>query len=256
IGTPITAAPYSIVWSSQSVLNGAHTITATATDGASHATTSVGISVNVSNTGVAQIRFVQSNYAVPQTTQSVVTVPFNAAQTAGDLNVVIVGWSDSTSVINSVTDSKGNAYVLAIGPTSINGVQSQAIYYAKNITSAVSGQNIVSVNFNQAVPYADVRILEYSGIDPANPIDVTAAASGNGVTSTAGPVTTTNPDDLIIGANYVTSTTISPAAGFTTRMITSPDGDIVEDRIVSTVGSYTASANLSSTGWWVMQFVS
>src|SRR6266436_6470207 len=34
--------------------------------------------------------YIQGNYAVPQTAQTTVTVPYKAAQTAGDLNVVIV----------------------------------------------------------------------------------------------------------------------------------------------------------------------
>ena len=44
------------------------------------------------------ISFVQVNSAVPQTPQSVVSVPFNSAQTEGNLNVVVVGWNDSWSV--------------------------------------------------------------------------------------------------------------------------------------------------------------
>ena len=39
------------------------------------------------------ITYVQSAYANPQTPQTTVNVPFTAAQTAGDLNVVVVGWT-------------------------------------------------------------------------------------------------------------------------------------------------------------------
>jgi hypothetical protein len=35
-------------------------------------------------------------------------------------------------------------------------------------------------------------------------------------------------------------------------MITSPDGDIAEDRIVTVTGSYQATASLSA-GPWIMQ---
>ena len=38
-----------------------------------------------------------------------VTVTYTAAQTAGDLNVVIVGWNDTTAQISSVTDTKGTS---------------------------------------------------------------------------------------------------------------------------------------------------
>src|SRR5881296_604333 len=63
------------------------------------------------------IGFVQVNFSAPQSTQAVVTVPYTAAQTVANLNVVVVGWSDSTAHVQSVGDSAGNAYVLAIGPT-------------------------------------------------------------------------------------------------------------------------------------------
>src|SRR6266566_5751845 len=65
----------------------------------------------------APINFIQGNYAVPQTPQATVTVAFSGVQTAGNLNVVVVGWSDSTASITSVTDSAGNSYTRAVGPT-------------------------------------------------------------------------------------------------------------------------------------------
>ncbi|HEV2500517.1 MAG TPA: choice-of-anchor D domain-containing protein, partial [Terriglobia bacterium] len=42
--------------------------------------------------------------------------------------------------------------------------------------------------------------------------------------------------------------------GFTQRLLTSPDGDIAEDEMTTTAGSYAATAPLSS-GAWVMQMV-
>jgi hypothetical protein len=43
--------------------------------------------------------------------------------------------------------------------------------------------------------------------------------------------------------------------GFTSRIITSPDGNIAEDKIVTTAGSNSATATLSSAGPGVMQIV-
>src|SRR4249920_70073 len=65
----------------------------------------------------ASIAFVQVNSAVPQTPSTTVAVPYTAAQTAGNLNVVVVGWNDTTAVVQSVVDSRGNIYVRAVGPT-------------------------------------------------------------------------------------------------------------------------------------------
>lgn len=57
--------------------------------------------------------FVQVNSAAPQAVESSVPVTFGSAQKAGDLNVILVGWNDTTSSVSSVTDSLGNTYTLA-----------------------------------------------------------------------------------------------------------------------------------------------
>ena len=138
----------------------------------------------------------------------------------GDLNVVVVGWNDSTATVSAVTDKSGNTYTLAVGPTVQTGVASQSIYYAKNIAAAAAGANVVTVTFSPAAAYPDIRILEYSGADPNIPVDVTAASSGSSATSSSGSVTTTNPTDLIFGANLVQTSTAGPGSDFTQRLLT------------------------------------
>ena len=121
--------------------------------------------------------FVQVNAAAPQTNQSTVTVRYNNAQTAGNTNILAIGWNNATSTITSVTDSAGNTYQLAV-PTARGTGISQAIYYATNIKAAPAATNTVTVTFNTATPYVDIRATEYSGLDPTNPFDVGTSASG------------------------------------------------------------------------------
>ena len=128
---------------------------------------------------------------------------YTAAQTSGNLNVVIVGWNDTTAVVNSVKDSKGNVYQLAVGPTLLTGNLSQSIYYNPNILAASAGANAVTVTFSKPATYADIRILEYSGISQTSPVDSFASAVGNSTTSSSGNLTTTSATDLLIGANIV-----------------------------------------------------
>jgi chitodextrinase len=201
------------------------------------------------------IAYVQGNFATPQANQTIVSVPYTAAQVAGDLNVAVVGWNDTLATISSVADSQGNAYTLAAGPTQVAGTLEQAIYYAKNITGAAANANIFTVSFNGAATSPDVRILEYSGLDYVGPVDVAASATGNSKTSTSASATTTNSNDLILGANIVVSTTTGAGSGFTNRMITTPDGDIVEDKTVTATGSYSTSAPLGASAPWIMQMV-
>ena len=203
----------------------------------------------------AAVTFVQGSYSDPQTPQTTVAVTYTKAQNAGDLNVVVVGWNDSTATVASVTDKSGTQYTLAVGPTVISGIASQSIYYLKNIAAAAAGANVVTVTFASPANFPDIRILEYSGVDPVNPIDVTAASSGNSTSSNSGTATTTTANDLIIGANLVQTTTTGPGSGFTSRMISSPDADIAEDRLVTTAGSYSAVAPLSPAAPWIMQMV-
>ena len=205
--------------------------------------------------GAQTISYVQCNYAAPQTAQTTVSVTYTAAQAAGDLNVIAVGWNDGVAAVNTVTDRSGNIYTRVVGPTSSSGTVSQSIYYAKNTVAAAAGTNTVTVTFSTAATNPDIRILEYSGADPNNPVDVSAAASGNTNSSSSGAVTTTNPTDLLFGANMVYTLATSPGNGFTERLLTSPDGDLAEDRMVSVAGSYAATAPLNQAGPWVMQMV-
>ncbi len=245
----VVASSTSITATTPAGSAGAVTVTVTNT-GAQSGSLANGFSYVVATA----ITYVQSADADPQTPQTSVPVTFSAAQVAGDLNVVVVGWNDSTATVSAVTDKSGNTYTRAVGPTILTGVESQSIYYAKNIVAAAAGTNIVTVTFSTAAVYPDIRILEYSGADPNNPVDVTAASSGNSATSSSGAVTTTNATDLIFGANLVQTVTSGPGTGFTKRILSSPDADIAEDEMVTTTGSYSATAPLSS-GQWIMQMV-
>ena len=199
----------------------------------------------------SQIVFLQVNAATPQSATSSVTVPFNLAQNKGDLNVVVVGWNDTTTTVESVTDDLGNQYVLAAGPIKGAGL-TQSIYYAKDI---LGGSNSVIVTFSKAASFPDVRVLEYSGADPAKPLDVVASAHGNSASANSGSATTSVANELIFGANMVATGNLTAGTDFTPRIVTSPDSDLAEDRTVTSTGSYSATATLTSSGPWVMQMM-
>ena len=205
--------------------------------------------------------------------QSVVQVVYPGAQTAGDFNVVVVGWNDISATINSVTDTAGNTYVLAAGtvsapppaPTSPIGA-SQAIYYAKNIAASAAG-NTVTVTFNSSTSAQDVRILEYGtaggGADPVSPLDTSAGAAATASPANSGIATTNSANDLIFGAGSITSafTSIVTSCGTGCKMFGEPTGsgingfgDLVEDALVAAVGPYSAGGNFSG-GAAVMQMV-
>ena len=83
----------------------------------------------------------------------------------------------------------------------------------------------------------------------SNPLDVSAGASGNSYIADSGFVTTNAANELIVGANMVQSnTTIMAGAPFTPRVITTPDSDVAEDRLVNVPGSYHSWAPLNASG--------
>jgi Carbohydrate binding module (family 6) len=201
-------------------------------------------------TPIPVLKYVQGAYATPQTPTQTVPVTYPAAQASGNLNVVIVGWNDSVNVVASVTDSKGNLYQRATGPVVFHSL-SQSIYYAKNI---VGGSNTVTVTFSGLARYPDIRVLEYSGINTSNPFDAAAGTGGTGTSASSGAITTSSSSELLLAANVVSNSTAGPGTGFTQRILTVPDSDIVEDKIVNAIGSYAATTPLG-IGDWVMQIV-
>jgi len=200
-------------------------------------------------TNSSTVSYVQSNYATPSS-ELTIKLAFKGSQTAGDLNIVVVGSNDSTAAVNPVTDSNGNSYTLAVGPAVVSGSLSQSIYYAKNISG---GSNTVTVTF-QGLPTApEVWIFEYKGADPTNPVDVVSQNTGSSATASSGPVTTTTANDLLFAADIGATTTTGAGPGFTMRLLVNGDG--VEERMAAAVGSYSATAPVSPAGSWIMQMI-
>lgn len=226
---------------------------------------------NVASNGVSFTvqPFVQGNdNAEPTTTPTsgtTVAVPYTAPQTAGDLNVVAIGWPDTSATITSVTDSLGNTYSLAVGPTVQSNPPAQAaIYYAPNIRAAGAGANSVSVTFSLSeVP--DIRIAEYSGLSTTSPLDVSAASYASGTLCDSGFATTTNANDILIGANYAIEDATGAGVGYTSRVDSvvpalSPGsffspGRILEDQLATAMGKYDATVPLADSNMCIMQMV-
>ena len=102
----------------------------------------------------------------------------------------------------------------------------------------------------------DARIAEYSGLDPVNPLD---NASGNAGTSGLG--------DSGPGAHHGAGRPVGRRQlhrvrragrrpGYTLRLKTDPDGDVLEDRIADAVDFYSATVPFNDVlSWWIVQLV-
>lgn len=184
---------------------------------------------------------------------SSVSAPFGNPQVAGHLNVVVIGWYDSSSSVASVTDSSGNTYHLAIGPTrtqSGHAIQ-QALYYAPAIAAAAS--NVVTVTFDQSADTPDLRVLEYAGYSV---LDQTSAASGSTTTPSAA-LTTQFAGELVV-AGVTTSGNFASNGPGEGSHVDSCD-NFAEDQSVPGKQSVTMSATLSpyqGSSTWVIDLAS
>ena len=179
-------------------------------------------------------------------TKSSVTLP---TTTIGNLLVVYVVWDNSS--VASVADSAGNTYAGAVGPSRWNRNRYNAqVFYTIN---RKSGSNTITATFGSSLSaFGIIYVHEYAGVDAAAPIDGTAAAVGSTGSLNSGSVVTKNASDLLFGAGVSANTVTAPGTGFTAR--SRAQGNITEDRNVTTTGSYAATASNSSDAW-AMQLV-
>jgi chitodextrinase len=198
------------------------------------------------STGASTPAFVQSA-AFQITSGASVSVAFTNPNTSGNLIVAYVIWDNSGLV--SLSDNQGNTYVSAVGPTKYSGDKTNAqVFYAKNV---LGGSNRLTATFGTAITsWGILYIHEYSGIDQTNPTDATIAASGSSASMNSGSVTTKNAAELLFGAGESNNTVTSAGAGYTVR--SSAYGNITEDQIVTTTGSYNAAA-IQNGNAWIMQ---
>ncbi|PYU48200.1 MAG: hypothetical protein DMG53_07075 [Acidobacteria bacterium] len=197
----------------------------------------------VSQQAAAQMKFVQVNSAVPTSTATI-SATYNSAQTAGNMNVVAIGWDSSFITLKTLTDSKGNSYKLAVSYVDSTGI-TQAIYYAPNVVAAAAGANRITATLSASTDWPDLRILEYSGV---NTLDKTASAKGTTTAAGSGSVTTTQANELLFGAMYTYGTTNGPGSGYTSRVVTG-DSDLAEDEVVFATGLYSAKASMNGQEW-------
>ena len=104
------------------------------------------------------------------------SVAFPSANTAGNLIVVSVFWTNAGAV--SLADSRGNTYASAAARRAWGSGWSEQVFYAKNIEG---GANTVTATFGTPIKgWAIVYVHEYAGVDRASPFDVTSRGSRHG----------------------------------------------------------------------------
>jgi len=180
------------------------------------------------------------------TNNASVTANFTNAQTAGNTNVIFVGFSAS-AVISGVTDTSGNTYNLVSGPS---GSVHLSCYVASNILAATAGANTVTVAFSVNSDFPDIHALEYSNI-VASPFDAASNNSGTGTAVDSGNLTTTNANDILICYLAGSGSPVTTAgSGFTLRLTEASWDGSSEDKVVVATGTYSGSFTTGTSVNW------
>jgi hypothetical protein len=195
------------------------------------------------------ILFLQEAIATNAGSHAFVTTPFPQPLTAGSTIVAVISWSSTNQLVFGVADNSLNPYSSATALAQAQG-RSQRIYFASNVKA---GGTAVSVALTSNVTDPTLRVFEYSGITPTDPVDNTSSASASTGLAQAGPVQVRQDNELLFAATTTATTATGAGADYTPRQTTA--GRFVEDRIVDTQGSYSATVPLASAGGWIMQLV-
>jgi len=179
-----------------------------------------------------------------------VNVAFPNAQLYRSLNVVFVCWINANTV-SSVTDGSGNTYQVAIAKTTRAGMN-LATYYACGLAGTAT--NTVHVAFGSSGTQSDVRIAEYSGAAATGCLDQTSTANEQTIAELSAPVSTTVGHELLVAGNCTYSHTSAGDPTFTSEGIDS-FGNIVEDRVVFSRGTYTAAVTQMDINDWVLDLL-
>jgi hypothetical protein len=200
--------------------------------------------VTTTSTAVTPPSLVQvNNNQISSGTSTSVTL--NTPTVAGNTIVVYVIWSNTGSV--ALTDSRGNTFVSVGGAMTWGSGYNAQIFYAPSI---VGGADTVTAAFRTAVSsFGVVYAHEYTGISAVNPVDVTTSATGASAQLNSGTATTTSANDLIFGAGVSDNAVTAAGSGFASRDLAY--GNITEDRIAGSVGSYAATATHNGSIWGI-----
>ena len=179
-----------------------------------------------------------------------VSVTFKKPTTAGNLIVAYVVWDNAGSV--SVTDSAGDTFASAIGPTQATGDPSSAqIFYATNIGG---GPDTVTASFATGISARGVLYVhEYAGLDRSAPLEGAVAASGSPLTMDSGVLTTAGAGDLLFAGGESNGKSIGRLTrGFKKRL--GKYGNVTAEEAGAAAGPHEITATQKGTAW-VMQLV-
>jgi len=173
-----------------------------------------------------------------------ISLAYSSNVTSGNLLVCVIGNGPVAAPnLATPTDTQGNTWTLAVSQTVLDGTDFVTMYYA---FAGSTGANTVTSTGSGTPSDLMMFVFEYSGIVSPSPIDKTHGGLGN----SAGNITTTNANDLLLSA-IVGDGNVSgwSATNSFTVQETAVNSNTVNismaaaDQIVSAVGTYNTTFN-------------
>jgi hypothetical protein len=150
----------------------------------------------------------------------------------------------------TVTDSAGNSYTK--DADIVNSAPTRTLIFSARVTTALTTGNTITVSFGSSIRYKNASAFSVSGLI-ASPKDQAATATGTNTTPSVGPTATTSQaNELIIGAFGLDvssgSPTFTAGANYTmlpANVVSGAWGIYPEYQIVNATGAYSASGTWS-----------
>ena len=246
LGNEDTTSPYSMYWDTTTAANGTHTLTARARDVSRQcAPCQLQVTVTWPNNAGYRTSSVCASECGDTANQSIYgfASPYTSAQVAGTPI-----FSRSAGITRPPTSPRSSTrpatYQQAV-PTAMGQRHQSGDLLCQEHKGGRRRNEYRDSHFNASTPFVDIRAP-----------GVQRTRSGQSVRCrhlrfrhrhdrrTAARSPQPQPE-LIFGAGTTTGGFSAAGTNFVNRIITSPDGDIAEDRLVTTTGSYSATARLS-----------
>ena len=199
------------------------------------------------------IQFVQSKSVGSVGTPSSLAVAYDSANTAGNLLVCAQTTNQDPT---APTDTLLNSWQSALAGTLPSNFNWMEIFYVAN---CLAGSNTVTITLGIK---GAMCIAEYSGIRTTSPLDQANSGGGFGTALSTGSINTTFSDELLVtGGEEEQNQSFSAGTNFNQREqahndSTNPNGCSLQDRIVTSTGSYSGAQTIASATNWNMHIAS
>jgi hypothetical protein len=175
-----------------------------------------------------------------------ISIPFGKDEKAGNFLAVGVNYVRCPSVKN-IADTVGNTYEQYVPAETLGDAGTLETWGAKNIRG---GANTITVTFGGVCPEMNMKVVEYSGVDPDTPIENKLSAHGTGDPPNAS-IFVSAPELLF--AHTADSLVAQDVGAGWTQVLFDEWKTITEDRWAAAPGNYPVTFVPGSDESWVIQ---